>query len=325
VPLAGTPPELAMQMQMQGQRAQPAQFSYQEWSSRFEIVTVDESADKLPDGLSMLAVIHPTNLSEKLLFAIDQFVLSGKPAFIAVDPSSYIQKSQNRQQNMMMGMQQGNSSDLPRLFQAWGINYDAQTVVGDPSLATKVNTGQSLMEYPIWMETRAEQLSKEALPASGVQKMLFVEAGSVSVESDRGYDVTPLVFTTENAGGVPAMIMQFTPPADVAKQLKPEGAAKNLAVLVRGKFKTAVPGGAPKDPPKTEEPKAEGADAAADQPAATADAAKPAEEAKPAEPVVDTTPLITESAEPSALVIVADTDWLMDSFSVRSLGIMGLV
>lgn len=319
VPLAGTPPELAMQMQMQGQRAQPAQFSYQEWESRFEIVTIEPSAEKLPDGLSLLAVIHPTGLSDKLLYAIDQYVLSGKPAFIAVDPSSYILKAQNRQQNMMMGMQQGNSSDLPRLFGAWGITYDAQTVVGDASLATKVNTGQSLMEYPVWMETRAEQLSKEALPASGVQKMLFVEAGSISVDPERGYEVTPLVQTTANAGGVPAMVMQFTPPAEIAKQLKPEGAAKNLAVLVRGKFKTAFPEGAPKDPPPPEEPKAEGEENAADEPAA--EAPEPAEPA----PAAPAAPSIAESAEPSALVIVADTDWLMDNFSVRSLGIMGLV
>lgn len=313
VPLSGTPPELAMQMQMQGQRAQPAQFSYQEWESRFEIVPIEPTAEKLPEGLGLLAVIHPTGLSDKLLYAIDQYVLSGKPAFIAVDPSSYILKAQNRQQNMMMGMQQGNSSDLPRLFGAWGITYDAQTVVGDAGLATKVNTGQSLMEYPVWMETRAEQLSKEALPASGVQKMLFVEAGSISVDPERGYEVTPLVQTTENAGGVPAMVMQFTPPAEIAKQLKPEGAKKNLAVLVRGKFKTAFPEGAPKDPPPPEEPKAEGEE--------SADAPKPAEPAAPA----PAAPSIAESAEPSALVIVADTDWLMDNFSVRSLGIMGLV
>ncbi len=313
VPLAGTPPELAMQMQMQGQRAQPAQFSYQEWESRFEIVTIEPSAGALPEGLGLLAVIHPAGLSEKLVYAIDQYVLSGKPAFIAVDPSSYVLKAQNRQQNMMMGMQQGNSSDLPRLFAAWGIDFDAQTVVGDASLATKVNTGQSLMEYPVWMETRAEQLSKEALPTSGVQKMLFVEAGSISVDSDRGYEVTPLVQTTENAGGVPAMVMQFTPPAEVAKQLKPEGSKKNLAVLVRGRFKTAFPEGAPKDPARTEETGAE-------------DDADSAESA-PAEPATAATaaPSIAESAEPSALVIVADTDWLMDSFSVRSLGIMGLV
>ena len=340
VPLGGTPPEMAMQLQMRGQRPQPAQFSYQEWQQRFEIVPIEESATELPADLGMLAVIHPTNLSDKLLFAIDQFVLSGKPAFIAVDPSSYILKSQNRQQNMMMGMQQGNSSDLPRLFQAWGITFDAATVLGDPNLATKVNTGQGLMEYPVWIETSAAQISNEALPTSGVQKMLFVEAGSVSVDSERGYDVTPLVFTTEGAGGVPAMTLQFTPPAEIAKQLKPEGAVKNLAVLVRGTFKTAFPEGAPKDPPKPEDAAADGdtagdeaahdhADGEADHDhadeAKAADPAAPADANKAAEPVVDTTPALAESTQPGALVIVTDTDWLMDSFSVRSLGIMGLV
>ena len=314
LPLAGTPPEMAMQLQMRGQRAQPAQFSYQDWSTRFDVVSIEPTADTLPDGLSLLAVIHPTGLSDKLLFAIDQFVLSGKPAFIAVDPSSVILANQNRQQNMMMGgMPPDNSSNLPRLFEAWGITFDAGTVIGDVTLATKVNTGQALVEYPIWIETKAEQISKESLPTSGIQKMLFAAPGAITVDSERGYEVTPLVQTTDRAGGVAAMMLQFSQIADITKQLKPEGAPKNLAVLVRGKFKTAFPEGAPKDPPPAEEPKAEGEAAAEPKPA------------EPAAPVVDTTPLIAESAEPSALVIVADTDWLMDSFSVRQLGVMGLV
>lgn len=325
VPIAGTPPEMAMQLQMRGQRPQPAQFSYQEWASRFDIVPIEETAETLPEGLGMLAVIHPTNLSDKLLFAIDQFILSGKPAFIAVDPSSYIMKAQNRQQNMMMGgMPPGSSSDLPRLFQAWGITFDAATVIGDRNLATKVNTGQGLMEYPVWIETSEGQVSRDAMITSGVQKMLFVEAGAVSVDTERGYEVTPLITTTDGAGPVQAMMLQFTPPAEISKQIKPEGGARNLAVLVRGKFKTAFPEGAPKDPPAPEEPKPEGGtETAAEEAAATED--KPADAAPAATPVVDTTPLIAESVQPSALVIVADTDWLMDSFSVRSLGIMGLV
>ena len=54
------------------------------------------------------------HVSPKLQFAIDQFILGGKPVFLAVDPSSqYFKRQSNPQQMMMGGGAQNVSSDLP--------------------------------------------------------------------------------------------------------------------------------------------------------------------------------------------------------------------
>ena len=82
-------------------------------------------------NLDALAVIHPQNVSPKLQFAIDQFLLAGKPVFLAVDPASqHFKRQSNPQQQMMGGGAQNVSSDLPALLSAYGIAYDPQKVVG---------------------------------------------------------------------------------------------------------------------------------------------------------------------------------------------------
>src|SRR5690606_22606740 len=71
------PPFNPMMMQQGGMPQD--QFIISEWERTFEIVTVQPTATELPENLDALAVIHPQNVGDQLQFAIDQFLLSGKP------------------------------------------------------------------------------------------------------------------------------------------------------------------------------------------------------------------------------------------------------
>src|SRR5208283_4997627 len=72
LPLQGSPG-----MPMMGQQGTEGQFVVSEWEDTYQIVPVDASATELPAGLEVLAVVHPENLTPKLQFSIDQFLLSG--------------------------------------------------------------------------------------------------------------------------------------------------------------------------------------------------------------------------------------------------------
>ncbi|HEX9785034.1 MAG TPA: Gldg family protein [Opitutaceae bacterium] len=317
--LSGLPLRSEMPMgMMPGQQPQPDQLIIEQWKTSFEIADIEASAETLPDNLDVLAVIHPQNLGEKLTFAIDQFLLSGKPVIIAVDPSSYYFKGRQRQNQMMMGQPpQGVTSDLPRLFGAWGIQYSAGEVVGDLNLATSVQTGGGISSFPVWLSLRKENFSAETLPTSSLNTMLMIEPGSIEIAADRGYEVTPLVQTTARSGSVAAMMLNFTPPNEIARQIKDSGVRKNLAVLVQGSFKTAFPDGAPKDPEPADE--GEGRDANEEK-----DAAAAADETKPESAPADSVPALKESTKPGTLVVVGDTDWLLDEFSVRRMNFLGM-
>jgi ABC-type uncharacterized transport system involved in gliding motility auxiliary subunit len=289
LPLQGTPG-----MPMMGQQGTEGQYVVSEWEDTYQIVPVDATATELPAGLDVLAVVHPENLTPKLQFAIDQFLLAGKPVFLAVDPSSAYFKHQGGQDAMMGGPQPNVSSDLPQLLGGWGISFDPQMVVGDPENAREVVLpDHSTMHYPVWLDLTEGSFNATALPTAQLGSALFIEAGSVAARPGASITFTPLIQTSEKAGTISAAALQFAQPEDVARQITPSG-KKTIAALVTGKFKTAFPDGPPDAAP-------------ADAKAAKAPAAD----------------FLRESKTSSLLIVVADTDWLFDDYSIHKYDFMG--
>lgn len=302
LPLRGTDPQQMQMQMMMRQQPQPSQFIINEWEQSFQIETVEPSASELPGGIDVLVVAHPQNLSPKMQFAIDQFLLGGKPVFLALDPASQHFKRQGGQQAMMGGPQPNVSSDLPILLQAYGLTYDSQTVVGDLENATQVQTGGGgVARYPIWLSLRKPHFSAEALPTAQLNSAMFIESGSIAQAAGSTLTFTPLIETSSQAGTIASMMLQFAQPDDVAKQITPSG-KKTIAALVTGKFTSAFPDGAPQD-----EPPAPGPDGAAPPP--------------PPAPTSDDA--LKESTSTSILFVIADTDWLFDDYSIRKFNFFG--
>ena len=285
---------------MMGQQGADPQFVVSEWEQTYQIVPVQASATELPPNIDVLAIIHPENLTLKLQFAIDQFLLAGKPVFLAVDPSSAYFKRLGGQEAMFGGPQPNVSSDLPVLLKGWGIEYDSQKVVGDPENAEEVELrDQSHMRYPVWLNLTQESFNPKSLPTAQLASALFIEAGSLSLKAGSSLTFTPLVETSAKSGDVPAAALQFAQPEEIARQVIASG-KRTIAALVTGKFKTAFPDGAPTET----------------TPAGKKDAKT---EEKPAAPAAS----LNESKTSSILIVVADTDWLFDDYSVRKFNFMG--
>jgi gliding motility-associatede transport system auxiliary component len=294
LPLQGSPG-----MPMMGQQGTEGQYVVSEWEETYQIVPVDASATDLPKDLDVLAIVHPENLSAKLQYSIDQFLLAGKPVFIAVDPSSLYFKRQGGQAAMFGGPQPNISSDLPVLLGGWGVAYDPNMVVGDLENAEEVQLrDESRLRYPVWINLTQDDFNPKALPTAQLETALFIEPGSVKLKPGTDLTFTPLIETSDKSGEIPVAALQFAQPDEVARQVKASG-KRTIAALITGRFKSAFPDGAPKDP----EP--------ADKKDARADAA-------PAGPQP-----LKESRTSSILIIVADTDWLFDDYCVQKFDFMG--
>lgn len=299
LPLQGTSQQEMQMMMMMRQQPQPAQYVISEWEQSFNIVKIEPTATELPAGLAALAVIHPQNVAPKLQYAIDQYLLSGKPVFLAVDPSSHhFKRRANPQQQMMGGAPQNVTSDLPVLLNAYGIVYDSQKIVGD--LQNPLANGNS--RNPTWLSLRKENFNPKSLPTAQLNTAWFFEAGSISLKAGSSLTFTPLVETSAQSGDVATMMLQFAQPDDIAKQVTPSG-KKTIAALVTGKFSSAFPEGAPKEEEKK------------DDPAIKKDDKKP-DPAKPGES-------LKESKGTSTLFIIADSDWLMDDYSLQKMNFFG--
>jgi ABC-type uncharacterized transport system involved in gliding motility auxiliary subunit len=291
LPLRGSPGQ-----PMLGQPAQDGQYVINEWQDTFDIVSVTPAATELPANLDALAVIHPENLTPGLQFAIDQFLLGGKPVFLAVDPSCQFFKQQGGEMAMLNGPQPNVSSDLPALFAGWGLSYDPRKVVGDNENAAEVQLQDgSAARYPVWLRLGKENFNSQAPPTADLNSLVFIEAGSIALRPGATVTFTPLVETSAKAGEIDSAALQFAQPDEIARQIVPSG-KKTIAALVTGKFATAFPAGPPAEAPAN---------------AATAAPKKIHQ------------PFLKESSASSTLIVVADTDWLFDAYSIEKVNFMG--
>lgn len=290
---------------MPGQQMPQDWILIEELRNSFEVEQIQIDEDEIPDDIDLLVVIHPQNLSETILYALDQYVLSGKPAFMVVDPSSYIQKSQIGQQAMMSGMNL-TSSDLPRLFESWEIEYDSFYFVADLQYASMVSTGidSQPSRYPAWLSL--DSLSSDSPVTAQLNSMLLVEAGDFELAEGSEHELTPLVVSSDRSDRLTASILTFSTPESLLRQINPTGQIRTLAGIVRGKFKTAFPNGKPieeTDP---------------------GDAEDNSDSDRPSIVLPEREKGLTESVGTSTVALVADTDFLADQFSVQRYPFFGL-
>lgn len=194
-------------------------------------------------------------------------------------------------------------------YKGWGLAYDPQNVVGDPETATPVQVAPgNVVRYPIWLSLARDSFNSTALPTSQLESMLLIEAGSFSLKEGTGLTFTPLLQSSTASGNLPGMMLSMSQPDELGRQITASG-RKTLAALVQGKFKSAFPDG----PPVDEKP----ADTAAkDKKPDTATGETP--NAKPQ------AQNLKESSAKSTLLLIADTDWLFDDYSVRKYNFLGV-
>src|SRR4051812_43874085 len=82
-----------MMARMGGGRSQPAWAIYSELKNDFSVKTVEMTADKIPDDVKVLVVIHPKGITDAAQYAIDQFILRGGKLVAFLDPQGALDRS----------------------------------------------------------------------------------------------------------------------------------------------------------------------------------------------------------------------------------------
>jgi len=249
--------------------------------------------DAIPPDIDVLMLVHPQNLSDKTLFAIDQFVLKGGKSLVFVDPISELQASHPSQLNPPGAP---TASNLERLFKSWGVAVPAQTVAGDRRDAQRVGVPGSRgstrpLDYVAWLNLKADNLNRTDMITADLSHVMMATSGIIEPIEGAKTTVAPLITTSPDSMKIPAEKLTGLPDvASLLAEFKPDGKRYILAAHVTGPAETAFPDG----PPKPPEP------------------AKP--EAKEGEPAPATADWLKQSAQPINLVVVADTDMLDDRF-----------
>ncbi|MGI5868245.1 MAG: Gldg family protein [Kiritimatiellia bacterium] len=245
LPVLGAPqnPMMMMQRRQQQDRGWAA---FVDLRANYTLREIDPDAESIDPDIKTLVVVHPKNLSEKTLLALDQFVLRGGRLVALVDPFNLIDLRTTMEQNPM-AMQMGGgpgASTLGPLFDAWGVDFDTSMVVADLASATKLNDGRGgVEENPVFLTLDPKNLSRDDLVTSPLSLVMLPFAGALEARPVDGVAFTPLITTSEaDACLVDAASLQMGIDG-IKRQLAPDGVQRVLAARLQGTFKTAFPNG----------------------------------------------------------------------------------
>ena len=126
---------------MQGNaRPNPAWIVISELKRTYEVVELGMDVKSVPDDISAVLLIHPKQMADTAMFALDQYVLRGGHLIAFLDPMSLADmQSQNPQ--MQQYAPPSMDSSLPPLLKAWGIEFDTEQLVLDKLLAGGMGNG----------------------------------------------------------------------------------------------------------------------------------------------------------------------------------------
>ena len=250
-----------------------------------QLKTIPMDTQVIDPDVQVLLVASARELSDPALYAIDQFVMRGGKLMAMVDPWSETLAATPTQTGMP---QTDTSSDLKKLFEAWGIVYDPTQVTGDLTGAWRVRAGgddrMQAVNYVAWFNIR-DGINHDDPATADLTQVTVASTGSLAKAANASIEFTPLLSSSPRSGSIPRDKLAIPEPAKLLANFKPEGGPRVIAARVRGILKSAFTG-----PPEL-----------------PADKKRP--ENFPAH--------IPETSSPANMVVVADADMLADRYWVR--------
>jgi ABC-type uncharacterized transport system involved in gliding motility auxiliary subunit len=224
-------------MMRQGQQPQEAWVFISELKRDFTVKQVELNSEKIDDDIKVLVVIHPREISDASQYAIDQFVMRGGKLIAFVDANPYFDQSGR---NPASGAMQGpaSPSTLPKLFKAWGVEFDTAKVAADMTFATTMQNGKN----PTVLSMNPQGVNKDDVVTAQIDSLLIPFAGTFSGTPATELKQTVLLETSEKSQMVDRFMAQMAG-EQIINDFKSSGKKMPLAIRLSGKFKTAYPEG----------------------------------------------------------------------------------
>ena len=209
----------------------------------FAIRDIAPNASAIDADVKVLMLVHPQNLSDATLYAIDQFVMRGGRLLAIVAPLSETQAQ-------LPGAPDDSASDLKRLFTAWGILYDHTQAVGDLDGAQKVRgRGGEPVTFVGYFSVR-DGINHDDPASADLQEVVLANPGFIQLMPNSSLTETPLLTTSGHAAAIAADVLaREADPARILDVFKPDGQKRVIAARLRGELKSAFdappPGAAP--------------------------------------------------------------------------------
>ncbi len=309
---------------------QPWMF-YELLGKDYELETIPGSSTEIPPGTSTLIVIHPYDITDEAMFAIDQYLLGGGNVIAMVDPNFFYARALAEGQPQMPGMPpQGGpppSSNMQTLFSAWGVKYDPNQVLADLNFGSEIIRRGNFS--PTFLTLTPEALGSEPDSVGRVDPMTsmlnqlnMLTPGAFEITPRNGIQVDELVLSSEAnqlVGSFDADPTQEGGADRIREKFQAYETRRPLIARLSGEFETAFPEG---DPAAAAAAAEEEAEKAADAEKAEGEGDKDKEEDKEADEKKDES--LKKATAPGRVLLIADVDFIYDANVVQRSQIPGL-
>lgn len=218
---------------------------YGELTQFFDVRQLNASMLKrIDDDIKVVVLVHPKDLADDTLYALDQFVLRGGHLLVFVDPEAEQDQSGADPQNPQAALLADKSSDLPKLFKAWGLEYAHDKVVLDRAHALQISVAQNAppVRHPAILGFTRKDLSGDDVITANLDSINMSTVGYLELAKDATSRLVPLIQSSDQSMSVPAERLKFlNDPSSLLADFQPAGQPFVLAARLEGQFKTAFP------------------------------------------------------------------------------------
>ena len=216
-------------------------FIYQTLSEFFNVIDLSLEVSEIPQNVDQLLIVHPKNLSDVTLYAIDQFVMTGKGVTIFTDPFSEFDNNLSKPESE----KDFSNSNLSRLFTSWGFDMKPGMVIGDIVNGRKVSLGpsndQKIVTYVLWLAIQQNLLSNTDIITSNLDYIFLKSAGSIeNLNTNSSLVIEPLISTSKESMLIERYKMQFrADPEQLLKDFQSQDKNYIIGARIKGEFDSA--------------------------------------------------------------------------------------
>ncbi|MCY4016541.1 MAG: GldG family protein, partial [Gammaproteobacteria bacterium] len=199
----------------------------------------------IDDDVDIVMLAHPRDLSDTMLYAIDQHLLRGGGAIVFLDPSADSLVTRSPQGILVPA---GMGSDLPGLLEAWGVEYDSGQVLVDNGLALRVSMGQGSRPEPHlgMLGFQRGNLDGDDIITSRLETINVSSAGVIAQAEGAATQFEPLLqSSTDSMLLNAALIQDLAEPSALFEAFEATPESYTLAARVSGVLDSAFPEGPP--------------------------------------------------------------------------------
>ena len=180
------------------------------------------------EGIDLLIVYHPSDISDKTEYAVEQFILNGGKSVIFVDP--FFEKNDHSNK----------SSNLENVLKTLNINYNSNVIL-DGAQATRLQTQQNITENTSlqtmlklnWPEVRGQFIYQAEEIGDGLSLIRLVSPGGLSPLNDESeISYTPIMSSSEVTMDLP--MKEVHDPIKLINNFQPTGISYDFGVKLNG-------------------------------------------------------------------------------------------